>query len=70
MTTTKKIPGISNIIFDLGGVLLNIDYHKTEQAFVTWELPISTNSTPSFMLIRFLRLLRKEKYPLRPSSTD
>jgi FMN phosphatase YigB (HAD superfamily) len=34
MTTSKKIPGISNIIFDLGGVLLNIDYYKTEQAFI------------------------------------
>ena len=34
MISSKKISGISNIIFDLGGVLLNIDYHKTEQAFV------------------------------------
>jgi epoxide hydrolase-like predicted phosphatase len=25
---------IRNIIFDLGGVILNIDYHKTEQAFI------------------------------------
>jgi len=25
--------GIRNIIFDLGGVILNIDYHQTEQAF-------------------------------------
>lgn len=25
--------GIKNIIFDLGGVLLNIDYHKTADAF-------------------------------------
>src|SRR6187431_1817335 len=24
---------IKNIIFDLGGVLLNIDYHKTSRAF-------------------------------------
>ncbi|MEI8280590.1 MAG: HAD family phosphatase [Bacteroidota bacterium] len=28
------IEGIKHIIFDLGGVLLNIDYNKTEQAFV------------------------------------
>ena len=34
MNTFKKISGISNIIFDLGGVLLDIDYHKTEQAFI------------------------------------
>jgi glucose-1-phosphatase len=26
--------GIRNIIFDLGGVVLNIDYHATEQAFI------------------------------------
>lgn len=26
--------GIKNIIFDLGGVLLNIDYHKTVDAFL------------------------------------
>lgn len=25
---------IHNIIFDLGGIILNIDYHKTEQAFM------------------------------------
>lgn len=25
---------IQNIIFDFGGVILNIDYHKTEQAFI------------------------------------
>lgn len=29
------IHGIRNIIFDLGGVLLNIDYKLTEEAFVT-----------------------------------
>jgi putative hydrolase of the HAD superfamily len=28
------IDGIKNIIFDLGGVILNIDYFKTEKAFV------------------------------------
>lgn len=28
------IEGIRHIIFDLGGVLLNIDYKRTEQAFV------------------------------------
>jgi len=28
---TKK--NIKNIIFDLGGVLLNVDYHKTSEAF-------------------------------------
>ena len=28
------IKGIRHIIFDLGGVLLNIDYQKTEQAFI------------------------------------
>ncbi len=28
------IEGIKHIIFDLGGVLLNIDYNRTEQAFV------------------------------------
>lgn len=28
------IKGVKHIIFDLGGVLLNIDYHLTEQAFV------------------------------------
>jgi glucose-1-phosphatase len=28
------IEGIKHIIFDLGGVLLNIDYKRTEQAFV------------------------------------
>jgi len=28
------ISGIRHIIFDLGGVLLNIDYHATEQAFI------------------------------------
>lgn len=26
--------GLKNILFDLGGVLLNIDMHKTEQAFI------------------------------------
>ena len=30
----KMIQGIRHIIFDLGGVLLNIDYRLTEQAFV------------------------------------
>ena len=29
-----KTSGIRNIIFDLGGVILNIDYHQTEQAFI------------------------------------
>ncbi len=29
------ITGVKHIIFDLGGVLLNIDYNLTEQAFVT-----------------------------------
>ncbi len=29
----KKNQRITNIIFDLGGVLLNIDYHKTVEAF-------------------------------------
>jgi putative hydrolase of the HAD superfamily len=28
------IQGIRHIIFDLGGVLLNIDYHRTEEAFI------------------------------------
>lgn len=28
-----KFAGIKNIIFDLGGVLLNIDYHRTANAF-------------------------------------
>jgi len=28
------IKGIRHIIFDLGGVLLNIDYNRTEQAFI------------------------------------
>ncbi len=28
------IQGIKHIIFDLGGVLLNIDYKRTEQAFI------------------------------------
>lgn len=28
------IEGIKHIIFDLGGVLLNIDYNRTEQAFI------------------------------------
>ena len=26
--------GIKNIIFDLGGIFLNVDYQKTEQAFI------------------------------------
>jgi putative hydrolase of the HAD superfamily len=29
----KDFPYIKNIIFDLGGVLINIDYHATEKAF-------------------------------------
>lgn len=29
-----KLDGIKNIIFDLGGVLLNLDFNKTQQAFV------------------------------------
>ena len=28
------IKGIKHIIFDLGGVLLNIDYNLTEKAFI------------------------------------
>ncbi|MCB0479836.1 MAG: HAD family phosphatase [Flavobacteriales bacterium] len=28
-----NLDGIKNIIFDLGGVVLNIDYHLTEEAF-------------------------------------
>src|SRR5690606_2734674 len=30
----NMIKGIRHIIFDLGGVLLNIDYNRTEQAFI------------------------------------
>lgn len=30
------ISGIRHIIFDLGGVLLNIDYAATELAFERW----------------------------------
>lgn len=32
--TMELLRGIHNIIFDLGGVLLNIDYAKTRQAFL------------------------------------
>lgn len=28
-----NLKGVKNIIFDLGGVILNLDYHKTENAF-------------------------------------
>jgi len=31
--------GIKNIIFDLGGVLIDVDYHKTEEAFVQLGVP-------------------------------
>ena len=30
----EKLKGIKNIIFDLGGVLLNLDFNLTQQAFV------------------------------------
>jgi putative hydrolase of the HAD superfamily len=33
------ITGIRHIIFDLGGVLLNIDYNLTEQAFINLGIP-------------------------------
>ncbi len=29
-----SLDGIKNIIFDLGGVLLNLDFNKTQQAFI------------------------------------
>ena len=29
-----KLKGIKNIIFDLGGVLLNLDFNRTQQAFI------------------------------------
>ena len=29
----RSLNGIRNIVFDLGGVILNIDYHKTIAAF-------------------------------------
>lgn len=28
------MPNIENIIFDLGGIFIDIDYHKTEKAFI------------------------------------
>ena len=33
------ITGVKHIIFDLGGVLLNIDYKLTEQAFIDAGIP-------------------------------
>src|SRR5690606_29498568 len=33
------IQGIKHIIFDLGGVLLNIDYQLTEKAFIEIGIP-------------------------------
>jgi putative hydrolase of the HAD superfamily len=33
MTTEQDYSGVKNIIFDLGGVFLNIDFAKTEAAF-------------------------------------
>lgn len=33
------IQGIKHIIFDLGGVLLNVDYSLTEQAFAELDIP-------------------------------
>ena len=30
-----ELKGIKNIIFDLGGVLLNLDYQLTKDAFVS-----------------------------------
>ncbi len=33
------IKGIKHIIFDLGGVLLNVDYSLTEQAFAEMDIP-------------------------------
>ena len=32
--STNQYQGIRNIIFDLGGVILNINYYKTEKAFI------------------------------------
>jgi FMN phosphatase YigB (HAD superfamily) len=29
-----ELKGIKNIIFDLGGVLLNLDFNLTQEAFV------------------------------------
>lgn len=48
------ITGIRHIIFDLGGVLLNLDYGKTEKAFVELglenfgEIYTQLNQTPVF----------------------
>ena len=52
----KKIvsmAAIKNIIFDLGGVLLNIDYHKTANAF---------KALGQMILIPFIRRLGQMNY--------
>ena len=33
MSQTKNLTGIKNIIFDLGGVIINIDHQKTADEF-------------------------------------
>ncbi len=38
MKTT--LSNIKNIIFDLGGVILEIDYHRTAEALLNWVLKI------------------------------
>ena len=40
-----ELKGIKNIIFDLGGVLLNLNFSRTQQAFV--ELGIKQNPSCS-----------------------
>ena len=60
------IQGIKHIIFDLGGVLLNIDYQRTEDAFVDAgitnfkEIYSQMQQTPVFDLFEMGKIGREE----------
>jgi putative hydrolase of the HAD superfamily len=50
-------PGIQHIIFDLGGVLINLDYGKTNEAFINLGFPHFDDMFSQFTADRFFEKL-------------
>ena len=61
--------GIKNIIFDLGGVILNLDNRLTEVAFLNLGVKISGNISAMDSPLLFLKNMKSDESTTGGSST-